>query len=959
MTSSQEQSQGDALAGNSPDKDKSGAVSRRAFMATTAAASLSVATAESHAVEIAGKSKIYRFAGPNADFHGHQWQTLNPGYWKIQDGSLRRRLQNYGDRARRTGFPFHGETNGFEFRTDYDPSLPSGILYATEWELAEEYSIRARFTYLSERSAVLEGDDPQWAMYQDGFGIMGLAIGGQSVLESHGKLGRAIRIVWADDGKLKILGTSSEKGGPQGGLAAPSDRVLAESDAMKLRSGDVCDLTVRIRPWVVNEPGLSQTIESEPVRSDSARRDSGQSVAGQVSVVATLQVEGQTFSVQHRLDKDRVSGFAGVVARGLIDFQVNEFAIDPHENTKREVGVAECLSCYALGDTLKQVDADWQVRMIGLFASDGEQVEIRVADTPDPVGGWSTVPVCGAAKIVNNQWRRYSAVIEVTLPNNPAEGAQYYTVWKDGVDVTADNRVGTAACGPGTGLVGDVPVSGQYVGRLPRLVAPYKVCGLSCHAITSGLQQRKAGSWKMIGAKDQWQFRDQPSEQSYKHLEDYNFQVMLWEDDVWYMELVMYPPSTDDAYKIIAWSICGPTSRWQMMRHWNVLNPGDHDYGMDDVKGPEQLAIRNQEGLGQDADYMRRNFQIVHHLTTGAEQVDPRVNPKKWRAWKMPNRDFTLVVLDSRLWRSSQDVDIWDDHGWGKFQSLYGRTDPTRSLLGEEQFGWFQELLATDSSPLIAVTGINGLHTVWAGTRYRQSVSTEHPRHFHERDRVTADYAGWVKAGADRVLELLGSRSGVVSVYGDVHNGCIMKNVQHGVIECSFGPIGRSGGRALVPGFGSQMKDVDERELEVLALYHKSFSDPEQNPHQLGDPFYWNFLEMKFDPEGSNPAIGMRIRNLIDAPSDSPRGGGTLDASAKETGRPDTCQLPPIVTLPRADVFFSETNGKPIRGTRSDANGVIHLEGLPEISPGTRIVVHSYDGEQTDAKVVTTLPPRT
>ena len=76
---------------------------------------------------------------------------------------------------------------------------------------------------------------------------------------------------------------------------------------------------------------------------------------------------------------------------------------------------------------------------------------------------------------------------------------------------------------------------------------------------------------------------------------------MVWEDDVWYMELVMYPPSTDDAYKIVALSICGPTSRWQMMRHWNVINPGDHDYGMDDVKGPEQIAIRKTDGLGKDA----------------------------------------------------------------------------------------------------------------------------------------------------------------------------------------------------------------------------------------------------------------------------------------------------------------------------------------------------------------------
>lgn len=929
---------------------KSGAVSRRAFMATSAAtsaaATLPLTTGAMAAAQSVAERGVYRFTGPNADFHGHQWQTLNPGYWKIEAGALRRRLQNYGDRARRTGFPFHGETNGFDFKTDYDPSLPAGILYATEWDLDDEYSIRCRFTYRNARSGVLEGDDPQWAMHQDGFGVMGIAIGGRSVLESYGKLGQVIRVVWADDGKLKILATGAGKGAAQGGLTEQRDRVLAESKAGQLEAGDVCELIVNVRAVRQHETG-----DAEP---DQSKVD--QSKPPQAIVEAKLQLDGQDFSVQHRLSQDRVAGLAGIVARGLIDFEVNEFIVDPGKNTKRDVGVAECLSCYALGDTLKQSDAGWQVRMIGLFASDGERVEVRVADEPEPVGGWSNVPVCGATTIVNNEWRRYTAVVDVTLPNSPAECTQYYTVWKDGLNVTADDRVGTDACGPGTGLVGDVPGSGLYVGRLPKLSAPYKVCGLSCHAITSGLQQRKDRSWKMTGAKDQWQFRDQPTEKSYQHLEDYDFQVMLWEDDVWYMELVMYPPSTDDAYKIITWSICGPTSRWQMMRHWNVLNPGDHDYGMDDVKGPEQLAIRKQDGLGQDPAYMRRNFQIVHHLTTGAEQVDPRVNPKKWRAWKMPNRDFTLVVLDSRLWRSSQDVDIWDDQGWGEFQSLYGRTDPTRSLLGEEQFGWFQELLATDSSPLIGVTGINGLHTVWAGTRYRKSVSTEHPRHFHERDRVTADYAGWVKAGADRVLELLGSRSGVVSVYGDVHNGCIMRNLEHRVIECSFGPIGRSGGRALVPGFGPKMKDVDDRDLEVLALYHKNFADPAQNPHQPGDPFYWNFLEMKFQPEGSEPTIGMRIRNLVDAPSDEPRGGGVLDASVRETGRAHTCQLPDLVTLPSADVFLTETNGKPIRGTRSDVNGKIHLGGLPEFSPGTRIVIHSYDGEKTDSKLVTTLP---
>jgi len=905
-------------------------VNRRAFMAASATA-VSLPVSPSQVEAASPGSRVYRFAGPDTDFHGHQWQTLNPGYWKIQQGALRRRLQNYGDRARRTGFPFHGETNQFDFQTDYDPSLPTGILYATEWELEGEFEIRATFTFREHASAAKSGDDAAWDMYQQGYGLMGVAIGGRSLLESYASLAQVIRVVWSDDQKLKILATAPRKREPQGGLGQPQDRVLAEVDAMSFSPGDEGVLTIRV-----------------------ARLAAGQANPEQALIRATLQSGEQVCSVEHRIDRQRIAGFTGIAARGLIDFEVNEFHVEPAENRPRDVGVADCLTCYALGDTLKEVEGDWQVRMVGLFASEGEKVEIRVADSAVPQAGWQQVPVCGTATIVNNPWRRHTAVIDVTLPRNPADATQYYTVWKDGVDVTGDGRIGTAACGPGTGLVGDVPAEGTYVGRLPRLVAPYGVCGLSCHAITSGLQQRKGEAWKMAGSRDRWRFRDQPSEQSYKHLDDYGFQVMLWEDDVWYMELVMYPPSTDDAYKIIAWSICGPTSRWQMMRHWNVLNPGDHDYGMDDVKGPEQLAIRKVDGLGQDTAYMQRNFQIVHHLTTGAEQVDPVENPKKWRAWKMPNRDFTLVVLDSRLWRSSQDVDIWDDQGWGEFKSLYGRTDPTRSLLGEEQFGWLQELIATDSSPLIGITGINGLHTVWAGTRYRDSVSTNHPKYFHERDRVTADYAGWVKAGADRVLELLGSRSGVVSVYGDVHNGCIMKNVEHRVIECSFGPIGRTGGRALVPGFGPKMKDVDDRELEVMALYHLKFADAEQNPHAVGDPVNWNFLEMKFDPAGATPRVAMRIRNLIDAPSDSPRGGGRLEASERETGRLPSCALPPIQTIPDADVFLTETDGSPIRGTRSDAHGRVHLKGLPDIAPGTRIVINANNGQQAAAMVVAT-----
>jgi hypothetical protein len=345
---------------------------------------------------------------------------------------------------------------------------------------------------------------------------------------------------------------------------------------------------------------------------------------------------------------------------------------------------------------------------------------------------------------------------------------------------------------------------------------------------------------------------------------------------------------------------------------------------------------------------MRRNFQIVHHLITGAEEVDPLANPKKWRAWKMPNRDFTFVVLDSRLWRSSQDTDIWKRWGWDKVENPYDRSDPTRALLGEEQFAWLQQVIRTDAAPLICLTGINALHTIWTGNKGGDTA-------FDQRDRVAADYAGWVKAGADRVIELLAERDGVVTVYGDVHNGSIIKNKEHRLIECSFGPIGRSGGRAVIPGFGPSMKDFDGRELDVFALYHKAHASPDLKGHEPGDPFYWNFLEMDFDPSHSDPKIGLRIRNMIDAPGEAPRGGGSLEETASESGRPLTCRLPKIKTLPNADVRFVHTDGRPIRGTRSQKDGSVSLKGLPEIEPGTQLIVTAFDGQNSESQTIKAL----
>ncbi|QDT10672.1 alkaline phosphatase D family protein [Planctomycetes bacterium K23_9] len=895
---------------------------RREFLKNSVAASVagSLAAQSMNAQELAATAKKETFVFPATDslVHPRGWQSLNPGYWQVEGGALRRRLTNVGDRARRTGFPFHSMSKGQVMETQYDPSLPAGMIYRSDVRLSGSYRITATLTYRGDRPAPADGDDPNWKMYQDGYGRMGIAFGAKSLLESFGKARNVSQVVYDDSGRMLIVRPGKKQ------------QPVAGGDGVKLAVGDRITIVVD----VIGKRGSSEVTVRFSRSSDESTKDE------------------MLLSVQTTMPTNLTEGYVGIVGRGLIDFEVNDFVVSGEKIAKSKPTSFDCYACYPLGDTLAQNDnGDWNVRFVSIFHSDGDNAELRIADSPAPVGGWQNVKVAGSAKIVSNDFRRNTSVIDAQLPANPADKTLYYTIWKDGVDVTADTRIGSPEVGPGTGFVGDVPATGQYVGRLPRLQAPYKLCGLSCHAITSGLQQKTRDGYQIKGGGAEWQFRDQPSEGSYKHLDDYKFQIMVWEDDVWYMELIMYPPSTDDAYKIINRSIGGPTSRWQMMRHWNIINPGDHDYGMDDVKGPEQLVIRSVPGLGQDITYMQRNFQIVHHLTTGAQEVDPLENPKKWRAWKMPNFDFTLVILDSRLWRSSQDTDIWDDSGWENFKSLYDRTDPTRSLLGEEQFGWLQQLVTTDSSRLMCLTGINGMHTVWTGGK-GDSESSTHPMKFSQRDRVTADYAGWVKAGSDRVLELLGSRDGIVTVYGDVHNGCIMKNIEHRIIECSFGPIGRNGGRGVIPGFGPKMKDVDGREVEISSLYHQHYADAELSPHAKGEPFYWNFLEMEFDPTQPDPKIDLRIRNLIDRPRDKPRGGGGLRTNASATGRLFPACVTAESSLPDADVHFMTLNGTPLRATRSFADGRVPTVGLDGIEPGDKILMLASDGDKTESKIV-------
>ena len=106
----------------------------------------------------------------------------------------------------------------------------------------------------------------------------------------------------------------------------------------------------------------------------------------------------------------------------------------------------------------------------------------------------------------------------------------------------------------------------------------------------------------------------------------------------------------------------------------------------------------------------------------------------------MPDQDFTLVTVDSRLWRSTPEKRLWRDNQWADNTDVFDRHSPLRTILGEEQFAWLQQIIQTDSSQVICVSGINVLNTI-----YNQLLGP--PPHGEEDFRVFEnncfDFAGW------------------------------------------------------------------------------------------------------------------------------------------------------------------------------------------------------------------------
>lgn len=836
-------------------------------------------------------------------YHGHHWETLTPGHWMIRNHALRRRLKNNGQGNPDTKFPWHWSTGGkdVEPRTgNRVPDLPMGMLWHRDWSLTGNYSVRATFT--------IRDLKPKGRGEKDGF--LGLCFGGECLYESrdfrakgNGAISASWMATWHRDGGYRLHEHAKKgKGFPSG-------------QGLTLKAGDQLQVVLRV------------------LSSAAGSKENADIVIELTHGNTTKQLKKSNVN-----RKKFTEGYFGLVAYGALDFEVNQVEILPEANRASKLQINDLHICYPLGDTMKQVKGKWGCRFIAMFRSPGKKVEIRVADSPQPKGGWKNVPVAGTAQIVDNEWRRYTSVVYVTMPISPAKATQYYTVWKDGVNVTRDPRPAESS----EGYLGPK----NYVGRLPQLTAPYRVCSLGGHALLHG-----GTTLKQTGTYQKNWVHGQPTQNAYKDFETYNFQVINWDDDVWYLELMFPPPSTDDAYKVITLTIANETTRWQMMRHWNIINPGDHDYGMDDIKGPEQILVRKHDDLGQDSEYMRRNFDINHHLTQGLETQIGTKNPKDWRRWKMPNGDFSILVLESRLWRTSQDTNIWVKGGWGHKKGLYDRSDPTRTLLGEEQFAWLKQIVETETAPLICVTGINCLSPVLTGRLIEKKTGYR----FANNDRVAADYAGWVAAGSERVLQVLGSRPGIISVYGDVHLAVTVENKKQRLIESSCGPIGRGGSRGLKKDWAVQMKDFNGKPVKVHMLYHIQYDSPTLQKKAKNAPPHWNFLEQEFEPRGKDPRMQLRIRNIIDPPTAKPRGGGIIDRRASTTGRLPSCGLPKIKTIPNADVHFRRLDGRTIRGVRSLPDGTVPVNSLIDVAPGTRVIMTAHNGKKVDSQIVHTL----
>ena len=79
-------------------------INRRQFVRESAILA-SAGIAATAAAEFQTTATKIVFPAEDSLVHPPEWESLNPGYWKVENGKLRRRLTNIGDRARKNWLP--------------------------------------------------------------------------------------------------------------------------------------------------------------------------------------------------------------------------------------------------------------------------------------------------------------------------------------------------------------------------------------------------------------------------------------------------------------------------------------------------------------------------------------------------------------------------------------------------------------------------------------------------------------------------------------------------------------------------------------------------------------------------------------------------------------------------------------------------------------------------------------
>ena len=299
-----------------------------------------------------GWQMVDDFRRADTPYHGIHWESLNPGYWKLEDNALRRRLKNLGNANPSTSYPWHWSTGGKTVapRTgDRTPNLPMGMVWSRDWQLTGNYALRASFT--------VKDLEPEGRGEKGGF--FGLTFGGESLYESRqfsnrgaGSGSASWMALWHKDGTFGLY----DHGAGNRPLSSAT-----QVDAPALEAGDTAEIAVTV---------------SGPLD-------------GPATLTATLIANGveKSVSIENVARSSFTDGYLGLACYGALDFEVNRVEIAPEKNEVKPLRLNELHVCYPLGDTLRLEDGQWKAKFVALFRSGGQRVSIRVADSANPSSG--------------------------------------------------------------------------------------------------------------------------------------------------------------------------------------------------------------------------------------------------------------------------------------------------------------------------------------------------------------------------------------------------------------------------------------------------------------------------------------------------------------------------------------------------------------------------------------------